>query len=140
MSSLHRCRHGVGFVLLEILVVTAIIGLLLTLMLPSYQKHVLQSYRLEATAELLKLANQQQLLFAEQGRYTEDLAELGYPQTSYLTESGHYLISAELTDDGFRLFAVVAGAQQADIDCQQFQLAHTGIKTSEPQADCWQSL
>lgn len=138
MSAQYRCQHGAGFVLIEILVVIAIIGLLLTLMLPGYQQHVLQSYRLEASAELLKLANQQQLLFAEQARYTEDLAELGYPQTSYLTDSGRYLISAELTDDGFRVFADVAGAQQADSDCQQFQLAHTGIKTSEPQADCWQ--
>jgi type IV pilus assembly protein PilE len=137
MNALHRCRRCVGFVLLEILVVVAIIGLLLALMLPGYQQHVLQSHRLEASAELLKLANQQQLLFAEQGRYTEDLAELGYPQTSYLTESGRYLISSALTDDGFRLFADVTGAQQADIDCQQFQLAHTGVKTSEPQADCW---
>jgi type IV pilus assembly protein PilE len=140
MNIRHWCRHRAGFVLLEILVVIAIIGLLLTLMLPSYQKHILQSYRLEASAELLKLANQQQLLFAEQGRYTEDLAELGYPQTSYLTESGRYLISAKLTDDGFQVFADVAGAQQADIDCQQFQLAHTGIKTSEPETGCWQSL
>lgn len=126
-----------GFVLIEIMVVIAIIGLLLSIILPGYQQHVLDSYRLEASGELLKLASQQQLLLAEQARYTGDLTELGYPTSSYLTDSGRFVISAELTADGYRLLADATGAQLADVNCVQFQLDQYGVKESKPTSDCW---
>lgn len=126
-----------GFVLIEIMVVIAIIGLLLSIILPGYQQHVLNSYRLEASGELLKLASQQQLLLAEQARYTGDLTELGYPTSSYLTDSGRFAISAELTAEGYRLLAEATGAQLADTNCLQFQLDQYGVKESKPTADCW---
>ncbi len=126
-----------GFVLIEIMVVIAIVGLLLSIILPGYQQHVLHSYRLEASGELLKLANQQQLLLAEQARYTGDLTELGYPTSSYLTDSGRFVISAELTADGYRLLAEATGAQLADVDCIQFLLDQYGLKESKPTVGCW---
>lgn len=125
-----------GFVLIEIMVVIAIIGLLLSIIMPGYQQHVLNSYRLEASGELLKLANQQQLLLAEQARYTADLTELGYPTASYLTGSGRFVISAELTAEGYWLVADVAGPQLADKDCVQFKLDQYGNKKSSP-TQCW---
>ncbi|WP_082971833.1 type IV pilin protein [Rheinheimera sp. SA_1] len=127
-----------GFVLIEIMVVIAVIGLLLSIVLPGYQQYVLNSYRLEASGELLKLASLQQLLLAEQARYTGDLTELGYPTTSYLIGSGRFVISAELTADGYRLIADAAGPQLADTDCVQFKLDQYGIKESTPAPDCWQ--
>jgi type IV pilus assembly protein PilE len=126
-----------GFVLIEIMVVIAIIGLLLSIILPGYQQYVLNSYRLEASGELLKLASQQQLLVAEQARYTGDLTELGYPTSSYLTDSGRFVISAELTAAGYRLLADATGAQLADTNCLQFQLDQYGVKDSKPTSDCW---
>lgn len=126
-----------GFVLIEMMVVIAIIGLLLSVVLPGYQQYVLNSYRAEASGELLKLANRQQMLFAEQARYTADLTELGYPTSTYLIASGRFVISAALTPDGYRLFADAAGPQQADVNCLQFQLDHDGIKESKPKSDCW---
>ncbi len=127
-----------GFVLIEIMVVIAIIGLLLSILVPGYQQHVLNSYRLEASGELQKLASLQQLLLAEQARYTADFTELGYAQATFLTESGRFVISAELTSDGYRLSAKAIGAQLADVKCTLFKLDQYGIKESSPAPDCWQ--
>jgi len=126
-----------GFVLIEVMVVLAIIGLLLSMIVPGYQQHVLNSYRLEASAELQKLASLQQLLLAEQARYTADLTELGFSQTSYLMESGRFVISAELTLDGYRLTAKATGPQLADTPCAEFKLDQYGRKESSPAPDCW---
>ncbi|MBU1436257.1 MAG: prepilin-type N-terminal cleavage/methylation domain-containing protein [Gammaproteobacteria bacterium] len=127
-----------GFALIEIMVVIAIIGLLLSVIVPGYQQHVLNSYRLEASTELRRLANLQLLLLAEQARYTADLTELGYPTASYLLDSGRYTISAALTADGYQLIAEASGPQLADVNCMTFKLDQYGIKASLPAADCWQ--
>jgi type IV pilus assembly protein PilE len=97
----------------------------------------LHSNRLEARTELQKLASLQQLLLAEQARYTADLTELGFAQTSYLMESGRFVISAELTPDGYRLTAKATGPQLADIPCAEFKLDQYGRKESLPTPDCW---
>ena len=57
-----------GFVVIEVMVVVAILGIILSIAVPGYQQHVLSSYRREASSELLKIANMQQLLLAEQYR------------------------------------------------------------------------
>ncbi len=140
---MNSCRQvsitgAAGFALIEIMVVIAIIGLLVSMIMPGYQRHVLNSYRLEASGELLKLANLQQLLLAEQARYTADFTELGYPAASYHLASGRYNISAELTADGYRLIADAVGPQLADASCTQFRLDQYGVKQSFPAPDCWQ--
>lgn len=126
-----------GFVLIEIMVVVALIGIILSVALPGYQQHVLSSYRREACSELLKVANMQQLLLAEQYRYSADLTEFGFAHSSYLTESGRFRISAVLTSQGYRLSAAATGAQQQDADCQLFQLDQYGVKSSQPFVGCW---
>ena len=127
-----------GFVLIEVMVVLAIIGLLVSIIVPGYQQHVLNSYRLEAGGELQELAGLQQLLLAEQARYTADLTELGFAQSSYPTQSGRFVISAELTPDGYRLIAKAMGPQLADAACAEFKLDQYGVKESLPAPDCWE--
>ncbi len=72
-----------GFVLIEMVLVLGLIAVLLSVLLPGYQQYVWQSHRREASQELLKLANLQQLLFAEQSRYSDDLTEFGFSDSEY---------------------------------------------------------
>lgn len=126
-----------GFVLIEIMVVVALIGIILSVAIPGYQQHVLSSYRREACAELLKVANMQQLLLAEQYRYSADLTEFGFSDSSYLTESGRFRITALLTSQGYQLSATATGVQQQDKDCLLFRLDQYGAKSSQPETTCW---
>ena len=127
-----------GFVLIEIMVVVAIIGIILSVAVPGYQQHVLSSYRREASSELLKIANMQQLLLAEQYRYTADLTEFGFSASSYVTDSARFKIEAMLTSQGYLLTATAIGAQQKDKACLLSRLDQFGVKSSQPDSDCWQ--
>lgn len=126
-----------GFVLIEMMVVMAIISFLLSVALPGYQQYVLQSYRLEATQELQRLANLQQMLFAEQRRYSQDLTEFGFAERSYLMSSGRFRISAEVLAHSYVLKAEAIDAQRLDERCLELSLDQFGTKRSYPSTSCW---
>ncbi|TXH94669.1 MAG: hypothetical protein E6Q75_12275 [Rheinheimera sp.] len=126
-----------AFVLVEMMVVVALFGILLAMIMPGYQQQVLNSYRFEATQELLRLAVLQQQYYLEQQHYTAALSSLAAPDDSYLTASGRYKISAVAAAQGFLLQAEAVGPQRKDVACQWFRLDQTGQKLSSPTADCW---
>ncbi len=126
-----------AFVLVEMMVVVALFGILLAMIVPGYQQQVLNSYRFEATQELLRLAVLQQQFYLEQQHYTAALSSLAAPDDSYLTASGRYKISAVAAAQGFLLQAEAVGPQRKDSACQWFRLDQTGQKFSSPTADCW---
>lgn len=126
-----------AFVLVEMMVVVALFGILLAMIVPGYQQQVLNSYRFEATQELLRLAVLQQQFYLEQQHYTAALSSLAAPDDSYLTASGRYKISAVAAAQGFLLQAEAVGPQRKDVACQWFRLDQTGQKLSSPTADCW---
>lgn len=127
--------QGIG--LIELLVVLAILGILASVILPGYQAHVLKSYRTEAMQALLKVAGLQEMLLVDQQRYSADLTELGFAAKQFLTESGRYKISAELTEQGYQIKAQAQQAQTEDKSCQVFILNNYGQKSSEPGSACW---
>lgn len=127
--------YGLG--LIELLVVLAIMGILASVVLPGYQEHVLKSYRAEAMQALLKVAGLQEMLLVDQQRYSDDLTELGFAARQFLTESGRYKVTAEVTELGYQLKAVAQQAQTEDKSCQVFLLNNYGQKSSEPSSACW---
>jgi type IV pilus assembly protein PilE len=126
-----------AFVLVEMMVVVALLGILLAMIVPGYQQQVLNSYRFEATQELLRLAVLQQQYYLEQQNYTATLSLLAAPDDNYLTASGRYRISAQVSAQGFMLEAEAVGPQRKDLACQWLRLDQTGRKFSSPTADCW---
>lgn len=126
-----------GLGLIELLVVLAIMGILASVVLPGYQEHVLKSYRAEAMQALLKVAGLQEMLLVDQQRYSDDLTELGFAARQFLTESGRYKVTAEVTELGYQLKAVAQQAQTEDKSCQVFLLNNYGQKSSEPSSACW---
>lgn len=126
-----------GFILIDIMVAIAIIGILAALFVPSYQRYVLESYRLEASTELLRLSSVQSNMLAEHGRFSNDFSELGVADTAGITGSGRYKLHVLLTQDGYQLMADAIGPQQHDVECRRFMLDHTGLKESQPTQRCW---
>jgi type IV pilus assembly protein PilE len=73
-----------GFSLIELVIVVTILGILASIILPTYQDHVLQSRRSEARAALQDIQNLEYEFFQNYKRYgTRD--EIGYP-ASYHAE------------------------------------------------------
>lgn len=134
---MHNSMGGVS--LIELMVALAILGILLAISFPSYQQHVLRSYRSEATSSLLQLANAQEQYRADHGVYSSDFSALGGAAQS---PSARYRLSITLLDaeQGFELAATAQGLQQADTACSSFTLNHYGQRNMSIPAsvDCWQ--
>ena len=65
-----------GFSLIELMIAIAIIGVLLRLALPGYQKYVARTNRTEATQFLVDLANRQQQYLMDARQYATSLTAL----------------------------------------------------------------
>jgi len=75
-------RGQVGFTLIELMIVIAIVAILLAVALPAYQNQVIRGHRAAAKAEMLEIANRQQQYL---------LADRAYASKETLTDSGYAL-------------------------------------------------
>jgi type IV pilus assembly protein PilE len=88
-----------GFSLIELMVVVAIVAILSAIAYPSYERYVIKTKRAVAQSALLQVADRQQQFFMDNKRFAADLANLGFPANPYV-----------LNDDGA---STVAGDTQA---------------------------
>jgi type IV pilus assembly protein PilE len=132
-----------GFTLLEILVVIAILGILVTTAQAAWWQHVAAVRRTDATVALLGLAATQEAHYLDALSYADKLTApppdgLGFEGT----DNGWYAIKLELNGpDGFRLTAVpqTGSPQSMDDDCREFWIDQTGDRGSSPSPPsvCW---
>ena len=130
----HATKKSRGFTLIEVLIVVAIIGILASVIYPSYNDFVLSSNRTEAQRELLRLANLQEQLFVDQRAYTADMTDLGADADPYLVPN--YSIDGVVNARTFTLTATAVGKQLSDINCLTLTINEVGLKT--PVANCWE--
>lgn len=84
MSS-HAKHRNHGFTLVELLITVAIVGILTSIALPSYQQYIIRGNRSAAQSQMLDIANrEQQFLFANRS----------YADKAALTASGYVLPTA----------------------------------------------
>ncbi|MQA57613.1 type IV pilin protein [Pseudomonas piscis] len=129
-------RSNQGLTLIEIMIVIAIIGLVLTLSLPSITEYMRKPHRSEVTVLLTEQAQLLERHHASAGVYSNA------PGLS--TGNDYYSLSATLTDSGFSLTAVpkADGLMAAD-KCGSFSLDQAGAIGLAGQADgvttkdCW---
>ena len=132
-----------GFTLIEIMIVVAIVGILSSIALPSYQKYVLRSHRTAAISALQDLASRQTTYFSTNNAYTASLTALGYsadPNPVPNAGDAYYNIAAAVTATSFTLTATAINNQVKDTDCVNFVINDLGVKTvsgSSTSAACW---
>jgi len=147
-SGMHH-RHGhklhAGFTLIELMIVVAIIAILAAVAVPTYTDQVRKSRRSAAQIALVEMANRQELFFADNFAYTNDMTALPYSTTS--AAGGFYTLSVSnlnVAPPGFTLTAQANPAkdQVNDTNCKTFTLTDTGVKASTNSSDgvstgCW---
>lgn len=157
-------RRERGFTLIELLVAVAIVAILATVAVASYQDHIRRSARADAKAVLMEAAGFMERFYTTNGRYTTDAAGTTAPALTGLTQSpkegtARYNISlatvaVNATDpaapnnvfaasgpQGYTLQAVPVGAQVGDA-CGTLLIDHTGRRgvtgVGATVAECWQ--
>ena len=115
-------RQQQGFTLIELMVTTAIAGILASVAYPSFQGPLHKARRSDGISALLQLQMSQEQWRAGQPRYAS-LAELRTPATSPLR---YYALDvAEAHATGYALLATATGAQAADRSCRVLRLTVT---------------
>ena len=138
------CGATRGMTLIELMIVVALIAILGSIAVPSYQSYVMKARRADARGALTNAAQMMERCSTENPStgYSTAACTAGYPRAS---ENGHYTIapSADPEVSTYTLRATPVGSQAVDA-CGKFTLTHTGKRdvlvpagSNKTWADCW---
>jgi type IV pilus assembly protein PilE len=144
----HTCgrlpvRAQAGFTLIELMVVLAIMGILLSLAAASYSDHQRKSRRLDAQEALQSLQQAQARYRDQHPTYANNLIALGASDRSSL---GHYQLGITQADEnGYILVATAVGRQSGDEACNPMRLqlsdkatfTQSGGSEARESQGCW---
>lgn len=129
-------RSNRGFTLIEIMIVIAIIGIVLTISIPSYNEYVKKGRRAEVVSLLSEQAQSLERFNTKNNVYTGI--------TGLSAGNDFYTLTPTITDQTFLLTAArKTGTAMATDKCGDFTLTNTGVRsmnnatTGLTTKDCW---
>ena len=133
-----------GFTLIELMITVAIVGILASIALPSYQESVRKSRRADVKGVVLGLANAMERRFTEKNSYLGAAvgpADTGTPIYAIPAEAAQFykVTISEADKFSYTLSAEPIGAQINDI-CGTLTLKQTGKKDNSAglaHSECW---
>lgn len=99
-----------GMTLIELLLVLALIGILLSMAVPKLMPLIGRTKSLEAQMQLKHLLSLQKNYFYINSKYTSDIEELGFEQAKLTTEGGKANYKIEITSASASSFVAKATA------------------------------
>ena len=131
-------KHGVGFTLIELMIVVAIIGILAGVAYPAYQDHIRKGNRSAAQSFMMEVSQRQQQQLIANRTYAQSLSTLGLTlpddvSTFYTVAANLGVPSATDPSQGFNLQLTpkAGGTQATDGD---LCLTNTGSRTRNCQS------
>ena len=133
-------RRQMGFTLIEVMIVVAIVAIIAAFAYPSYQDSVRKSRRADAKQALTDLAARMEQYYISNKSYTTTVANVGLSTAT--SPEGYYTLSvaagpttAIATSYTLTAAATSKGNQNADTACATMTLNSVGTRT--PSTGCW---
>jgi type IV pilus assembly protein PilE len=138
-----RYRKELGFSLMELMIVVAIIGILVGVALPAYQEYGKRGNRSEGRAYLLNAAALLERYYSDNNVYAT-AANTMPPSVATAagatSETGKYTGSMTVASP-FQAYTLTATQNFNDTDCGNLTLTQAGVKgrtgTAMSVTDCW---
>ena len=135
-----------GFTLMELMITVAIIGILGAIAYPSFSNYTQQANRSDATVDLMDIASNLEVRFADTGTFVG--ATLGAGASTDVwnattTTNGNYNLTIAIgSATTYTLTATATGTQTGDTNCRRITYSSTGAKgsfdsSSTATTDCW---
>lgn len=137
-----RDSSAAGFTLIELLIAVAIVGILASIAVPSYQRYVESTRRTAAQADLLELAQFMERRYTNGYDYRDtDGSAPALPFTTQPEDGSsvfyNYGFQGTVTRSSFTLQASPAGGQAGE-SCGWLRIDEAGNRSSKSgDADCW---
>lgn len=128
-------KRNLGFTLIELMIVVAIVGILAAIAFPSYMESVRKSRRADAKSTMLQVASQEERYYTENIKYGT-LTEIG--NTGAVTSAGgQHTVTVAKTD---ATYTITATPVQTDATCGNLTITNTGVSGNSAGAAagvCW---
>ena len=127
-------RFNRGFTLIEIMIVIAIIGIIITIGYPSLTEYMKKGRRADAAGLLTEQAQILERFYSKSNLYTG--------ATGLSTGNDFYTITPTIADQTFTLTAIrKPGSSMATDKCGDFTISNTGarglVNNTATVKDCW---
>lgn len=130
-------KRNFGFTMVELMIVVAILGIIVSIAYPSYEQQIIRSKRADGISAMMNLA--QAMERYRVSNYNYGIADISDVFVDHVPVDGgtpYYTLSAEATDGnaGYLLTATPVGSMDGKDDA--LTLTHTGAKTWGAKT-CW---
>ncbi|MGB0360878.1 MAG: type IV pilin protein [Endozoicomonas sp.] len=121
-----------GYTLGELMIVLVIVGILASIIYPSYSQYMFESRRSDAWVALTYAAASQERWYSVNFDYTDEVENIG----GGASPEGFYAISVESNSTSYTVTATAIDTkeQARDSDCTVITLDHFGVQLPN---NCW---
>ena len=134
-----RHRNSAGFTLIELMIVVAVVAILASIAVPSYQEQIRKSRRAQAKADVVEYMQMAERYFTVNNTYVGFALPVAVSPREAGATARYNLAASTQTATALVLTAPAVGPQASD-RCGNLSVSNTGLKTESGTAtlaECW---